>query len=208
MELIGGIILAGGQSTRMGGGDKCLKMLGGKTLISRIIERVSPQISTLILNANGNPNRFSDYNLPVVPDVIGDHAGPLAGVLTGMEWMRKYRPEIQWLASFPGDAPFIPLDFVIKCLKAIKRMDVEIICAKSAGRAHPVCALWSVKLADGLRSAMKNDQIRKIDKWSSNYSVYHEEFSVKPIDPFFNINSEQDLLVAEALDKEGINPSE
>ena len=90
MELIGGIILAGGQSTRMGGGDKCLKMLGGKTLISRIIERVSPQISALILNANGNPSRFSDYDLPVVPDVIGDYAGPLAGILTGMEWMLMY----------------------------------------------------------------------------------------------------------------------
>ena len=168
----------------MGGGDKCLKMLGGKTLISRIIDRVSPQISTLILNANGNPSRFSDYNLPVVPDVIGDYAGPLAGILTGMEWMRKYHPELRWLASFPGDAPFIPLDFVVRCLKAAKRMHVEIICAKSAGRAHPVCALWSVKLADGLRSAMENEQIRKIDKFSSNYSVLSLIHISEPTRPY------------------------
>ena len=203
MECIGGVILAGGQSRRMGGGDKCLKMLAGKTLISRIIERVSPQISTLILNANGNPNRFLDYNLPVVPDVISGYAGPLAGILTGMEWMREHHQEVHWLASFPGDAPFIPLDFVIKCLDATKHNDAQIICAKSAGRTHPVCALWNINLADGLRSAMENDHIRKIDKWSSNYSVYHKEFSVEPIDPFFNINSETDLLAAEVLGQKG-----
>ena len=101
----------------MGGGDKCLKLLGGETLLSRIIGRVNPQISKLILNVNGDPERFSDYSLPIVKDVIGDFSGPLAGILTGMEWMHENCPEIQWLATFPADAPFIPQDFVWKRLR-------------------------------------------------------------------------------------------
>ena len=199
MEGVGGVILAGGQSRRMGGGDKCLRLLGGETILSRIIERVKPQIASLILNANGHPERFLDYNLPIVPDVIGEFAGPLAGILTGMEWMRKHHQEIEWLASFPGDAPFIPQDFVRKCLQAKLRGNPEIICARSAGRTHPVCALWKVDLAKHLRLAMEKDDIRKIDKWSSRHLVHHEEFSTDPIDPFFNINSEGDLLLAETL---------
>ena len=201
MVPVGGIILAGGQARRMGGGDKCLKLLSGQTLLSRIIGRVKPQISILILNANGNTERFLDYKLPTVSDVIGEFAGPLAGILTGMEWMRHHHQEVEWLVSIPGDAPFIPQDFVMRCLKAAWRTGTDIICAKSAGRAHPVCALWKVKLADELRLAIERDGIRKIDKWSSNYLVHHEEFPTYPIDPFFNINSEEDLLLAEAMDQ-------
>ena len=200
MDTVGGVILVGGQARRMGGGDKCLKLLGGQTLLSRIIGRVQPQISIMILNANGNTERFLDYKLTTVSDVIGDFAGPLAGILTGMEWMRTHHPGVKWLASIPGDAPFIPRDFVGKCLKAASRTGTDIICAKSSGQAHPVCALWKVKLADELRWAMERDGIRKIDKWSSNYLVHHEEFPTDPIDPFFNINSEEDLLLAETMD--------
>lgn len=202
MYAVGGVILAGGQARRMGGGDKCLKLLTGQTLLSRIIERVKPQISTLILNANGNTDRFFDYNLTTVSDVIGDFAGPLAGILTGMEWMRKYHPELEWLASIPGDAPFIPQDFVRKSWEAAFHTGADIVCAKSAGRTHPVCALWKVKLAEELRLAMERDGIKKIDRWTSNYVVYHEEYSTDPIDPFFNVNSEKDLLLAEAMDRE------
>ncbi len=198
LEHVGGVILAGGLSRRMGGGDKCLKLLGGKTLLSRIIGRVNPQISNLILNINGDPQRFLDYKLPMVNDVIGDFAGPLAGILTGMEWMSKNCPKVRWLATFPADAPFIPQDFVLKCLEAQNRTGTEIVCAKSAGRTHPVCGLWNVGLAQELRAAMEEKKVRKIDQWSSSYSLYYQEFATDPIDPFFNINSEKDLLIAES----------
>jgi len=203
LQHIGGVILAGGLSRRMGGGDKCLKLLGGETLLSRIIGRVSPQISKLILNVNGNPQRFLDYNLPIVKDVIGDFAGPLAGILTGMEWMHENCPEVQWLATFPADAPFIPRNFVSKCLEAQNRMDAEIVCAKSGGRNHPVCGLWNLSLAQGLRSAMEEEKVRKIDQWSSGHSLYYQEFLTNPIDPFFNVNSEKDLLTAEYIYQRG-----
>ena len=199
MNNVGGVILAGGLSRRMGGGEKCLKLLGGKTLLSRIISRVKPQIPSLILNVNRNPERFIDYQLPIVSDVIGDFDGPLAGILTGMEWMRDNSPEVRWLATFPADAPFVPQDFVSKCLEAQIREGAEIVCAKSADRTHPVFGLWNLELADELRKAMEQKQIRKIDEWSSGYSTYYEEFSTEPIDPFFNINSEKDLITAQTI---------
>ena len=196
MKNVGGIILAGGQARRMGGGDKCLSLIGKRTLLSIIIERAQDQVSSLILNANGDPNRFAVYSLPVLKDVIGGFYGPLAGILTGMEWLKDNKPRATWLVSFAGDAPFIPRNFVQTCLQNNQISDIEIICGRSSGRAHPVCSLWRVSLASELRKAIEEDEIRKIDAWTSNYSVYYQDFDADPIDPFFNINSENDLIVA------------
>ena len=203
---VGGIILAGGQSRRMGGGDKCLKLLRGRTLLSRVIDRVTPQTCELILNANGDLERFENFKLHTVADVVGGSFGPLAGILTGMEWMRAHFEDIGWIASFPSDAPFIPTDFVDQCLNSDIPSGTKIICAKSGGRTHPVCALWRVELSDNLRFCLEKQNLRKIDVWTSNFLVHYKDFETYPIDPFFNINSEIDLREAGKLeDKQSID---
>lgn len=196
---VAGILLAGGQSRRMGGGDKCLRPLAGKPILSHVIERIAPQVQALILNANGDPSRFQEYRLPVVKDTIEGFAGPLAGVLTGMEWIRANRPEIPWLVSVPTDAPFLPLEFVARLLEGIERDNGEMACARSGGRAHPVAGLWPVRLANELRAAMTREAIRKVDVWTARYRLVQVDFSDDPIDPFFNANRPEDLVMAERI---------
>jgi len=198
-----GVLLAGGLARRMGGGDKGLSMLGGKPMMSRIIERARPQVSTLIINANGDGGRFADYGLDVVPDVIGDFAGPLAGVLTGLEWTAEHAPETEWVATFATDAPFVPADLVGRFLAAVKRDNAEMACAASNGRAHPVFGLWSVALAGDLRRAMEEEDMRKIDRWTARYNLIEVDFSALPFDPFFNINDKDNLAEAERLLADG-----
>ena len=194
-----GVILAGGQARRMGGGDKGLSMLGGRSMLARIIERARPQVSTLIINANGDGGRFADYGLDVVPDVIGDFAGPLAGVLTGLEWTAEHAPETEWVATFATDAPFVPADLVDRLLAALKRDNAEMACAASNGRTHPVFGLWPVALAGELRRAMEEEDMRKIDRWTARYKLIEVDFSALPFDPFFNINAPENLTEAERL---------
>ena len=110
------VLLAGGLSRRMGGQDKMLRGLGGESILARVIARVEPQVGILLLNANGDPERFADFGLPVVEDVVGDHAGPLAGLLTGMEWTRANAPQSPWVLTVPTDAPFLPRDLVVRLL--------------------------------------------------------------------------------------------
>ena len=198
-ERVGGVILAGGKARRMGGGDKCLRVLSGETLLQKIINRVAPQTEKLILNANGNLDRFKGFQLPTVSDVIEGSLGPLVGILTGMEWMQNNYCDMEWLASFPADAPFIPNNFVEQCLLVNKHKQAEIICARSGGRTHPVCSLWRISLASKLRFALEKQGTRKIDLWTSSYSVNYVDFEIKRIDPFFNINRERDLQKAAEL---------
>ena len=193
-----GVLLAGGLARRLGGGDKGLKTLAGKSILSIIIERVAPQVDQLILNANGDAGRFADYKLPVVADVIPDFAGPLAGVLTGLEWVRDNRPDVKWMVSLPTDAPFIPLALVERLTGAIKD-DVQMACAKSAGRTHPVVGIWPVSLIDDLKHAMVVENIRKVDQWTGRYKIVSVEFATDPIDPFFNANRIEDFDEAERL---------
>ena len=197
-NLVGGVILAGGLSRRMGGQEKGMVLLDNKTILSRVIERAKPQTEKLILNANGNSQRFKGYKLTVVKDSISDYPGPLAGILSGMEWMSKNFENAIWLASFPCDAPFIPTNFVEKCLYKIPS-NTEIVCAKSVGRTHPVCALWKIKLMDELNTAIEKEGVRKIDNWTKNYNIHFVEFETTTIDPFFNINSPDDLKEAKTI---------
>jgi len=202
LPIVVGVILAGGQSRRFGGGDKFLKTLNGKLLIDHVIERVRPQTGPLILNSNSEASSFADFGLPVIADSIQGYAGPLAGILTGMEWVQKNAPDCKWMVSFPSDAPFIPLDCVEKMQACAENEGAEIVCAASAGRTHPVCALWRVDLANDLRKAMLDEEMRKIDLWTARHRLSVIEFSDQPFDPFFNINRPEDLARAEQLSEE------
>ena len=199
MAPIVGVLLAGGQSRRMGGGDKSLRLLGGKTILARVIERARPQVAALVLNANGDPTRFADYGLPVAADVVEGYAGPLAGVLTGMEWARANVPDALWLASFATDAPFLPTDLVERLGEAVADEGADMACASSAGRSHPVFGFWPIALAGELRRAMVEEGVRKVDVWTARYRLVTVDFSTEPIDPFFNTNRPEDLEEAERL---------
>jgi len=192
-----GVLLAGGLSRRMGGGDKNQLDLGSRPILDHVIERTKPQVDTLILNANGDPARFDGYGLPVVADVIDGYAGPLAGILTGMEWVVEHVPDAKWLASFPTDAPFLPCDLVVKLCAAIAAEDADMACAMSQGRTHPPIAVWPVELHRNLRQAMVDEDMRKIDRWTARYKVIHVPFDDPDMDPFFNINRAENLKEAE-----------
>lgn len=194
-----GVLLAGGQARRMGGGDKCLRRLGETTILEHVIARARPQVATLVLNANGDPGRFAAFRLPVVADVVEGFAGPLAGVLSGMDWTRAHRPDCPWIATIATDTPFFPGDLVARMLAAGQEDDAELACAGSGGRAHPVFGLWPVRLADELRAAMIEEGIRKVDVWTARHRLVEVPFATDPIDPFFNTNRPEDLAEAERL---------
>jgi molybdopterin-guanine dinucleotide biosynthesis protein A len=193
-----GVLLAGGLARRMGGGDKCMRTLAGRPLLDRLIDAVRPQVGTLILNANGDPARFAAYGLPVVHDVIDGYAGPLAGVLTGLEWAAANAPAAEWVASFATDAPFLPDDLVARLLAAVRDKGAEMACAASGGRTHPVFGLWPVALRGELRRAMIEDDMRKIDRWTAGYDIVAVPFEAAGgRDPFFNVNNPENLEEAE-----------
>ena len=158
-------------------------------------------MSKLLLNANGDPGRFREFGLPVAPDVIGDFAGPLAGILTGMNWARRKVPAAEWLASFATDSPFLPSDMVAKFHSIVAEEGAEIVCARSQDRVHPVFALWPLRLMGELRAAMENEGMRKIDLWTARYRTAHVNFDVgvDGIDPFFNVNRPENLDEAQLL---------
>ncbi len=194
-----GVLLAGGQARRMGGGDKCLRHLANKPILTHVIDRIRPQVKDFILNANGDPARFAEFGLPVVPDVIEGFAGPLAGVLTGMEWTRSHRPECPWILTIATDTPFLPRDLAAKLADAVETDKAELACAQSEGRSHPVFGLWPVSLADDLRRAMVDEEVRKVDRFTGRYRLVEVQFPIEPYDPFFNTNRPDDLLEAERL---------
>ncbi len=201
LEKVCGVLLAGGQSRRMGGGDKALRELNGQTLLARIRERAAPQVDRLVINANGDPARFDGHGLPVTPDVIEGHAGPLAGVLTGMEWAADNAPDCRWIATFACDAPFFPPDIVDCLLRAVDREDADLACAASQGRSHPVFGLWPVRLRDDLRAAVVDEEIRKVDVWTARHRLTTVDFPLidtptGSLDPFFNTNHPDDLAEA------------
>jgi molybdenum cofactor guanylyltransferase len=193
-----GIVLAGGLSRRMGGGDKCLSLLAGRPILAHIIARARPQVAALALNANGDPARFAGFGLPVVPDSIADFAGPLAGVLAGLDWAAAQRPDATHVASFAGDAPFLPRDLVARLAAALGQ-GCDLACAASAGRAHPVFGLWPVALREALRRALTEEGIRKVDRWTERFRLATVDFPAAPLDPFFNANRPEDLAEAERL---------
>jgi molybdopterin-guanine dinucleotide biosynthesis protein A len=197
-ESVVGIILAGGLARRMGGGDKCLLPLAGKTLLQRTIERAQPQVGQLLLNANGSSLRFARSRLPVVPDVFADNLGPLAGVHAGLRRMQSDYPNTQWLGSFASDTPFFPTDLIARLHDAATHSNVKIAVATSKNRIHPVFALWHASLTDKIEQQLRTGEIPRLQDWIRQQTLVEVDFSAAEYDPFFNINIPQDLYAAEA----------
>lgn len=196
-----GLLLAGGQSRRMGGGDKTLRPIGGRPLLERVIERIRPQVAGLILNANGDPQRFARFGLPVVADGVPDFAGPLAGILAGLDWTAEHRPDCPMIVSVPTDAPFLPDDLVGRLVQGMETSGAELVCAESGGQPHPVVGLWPVRLRHELRRAVVEEGLRKVDRWTGRYRFATVPFDQPRtgIDPFFNANRPEDFAAAEHL---------
>ena len=196
-----GLLLAGGQSRRMGGGDKALRPLGGRPLLDHVIERLRPQVAAMLLNANGDPSRFAGFGLPVVPDSVPDFAGPLAGVLAGLDWATANRPDCEWVVSVPTDAPFLPRDLVARLVAGMQAAGAELACAASGGQPHPVVGLWPLRLREALRHAVVAEEIRKVDTWTGRYRLSRVPFveETAGVDPFFNANRPDDFERAAAL---------
>jgi molybdopterin-guanine dinucleotide biosynthesis protein A len=194
-----GMVLAGGLARRMGGGDKARIRIGGKTILARVLARLTPQCSSVILNANGDPARFADTGLPVVPDTVPDFAGPLAGILAGLDWAAAHAPEIADVVSVPGDCPFLPRDLVPRLLAARQSARLPLACARSGEWRHPVVGLWPVALRDDLRKALVDEDLRKIEAWTARHGVAIADWPDTPIDPFFNINTPEDAAQAEHI---------
>ncbi len=199
MNNILGVLLAGGKSARMGGGDKCLAQLAGKTLLAHAIARAAPQVGALILSANGDAARFAEYGLPVVADSIGGFAGPLAGILSALEYAHTHHPACTHVISFATDTPFFPTDLVEHLFDAARERNLPLACAASGGRSHPVFGLTPVTLAGDLRNAMLHENIRKVDMWTARHGAAVADYQVLPFDPFLNINRPEELAQAERL---------
>ncbi len=194
---VAGVILAGGQAQRMGGGDKTLKSLDGRPMLRIIIERLRPQVDGLALNANGDPARFDEFGLPVVADTIEGHAGPLAGILAGMRWAQQAMPEARFLVSVAGDTPFFPQDLVARLAEGCGPDETTIAMAASAGGVHPVFGFWPIALADDLEVFLTAGESRKILTFADQYfrlNVPFEHLTAgdEEVDPFFNINTPED----------------
>ena len=194
-----GLLLAGGQSRRMGGGDKAMRLLGGIPVLDRVIGRLRPQVEVLVINANGDPARFARFALPVVADSVPGFAGPLAGVLAGLDWAISHRPDCPYVVSAATDAPFLPADLVARLAHGLDEVGADLACAASGGRSHPVFGLWPVRLRDDLRRAVVGQAIRKVDLWTARHVLATVPFDDQPVDPFFNANRPEDLETAAAL---------
>lgn len=190
-----GVILAGGRATRMGGGDKGLLRLGDTRLIDRVIARLTPQCGPMALNANGDPARFSDLGLPVLPDSVAQFPGPLAGVLAGLDWAAEIGHDA--IVTAAADTPFFPADLTDRLLAAAGPSGLALAATQAEGKTYrqPTFGLWPVALREDLRAAL-NDGLRKIVLWTDSHHAGQAVFEAGAIDPFFNVNTPDDLAEA------------
>ena len=200
---VAGVILAGGLSRRMGGNEKSLLQLAGKPPVSWVAEAMQPQVSHLALNANGDPGRFSFLELPVLPDTIEGFVGPLAGVLAGMKWAAGLQG-VSHVVSAAADTPFLPVDLVDKLHSSLQDND-DIAMADSVGRIHPVFGLWPIHLAEQLEHFLVAEDKRKILEFANRYTLHSVNFDKPNSDPFFNINTPEDLTAAEEMAEKLLN---
>jgi molybdopterin-guanine dinucleotide biosynthesis protein A len=191
-----GLILAGGLARRMGGGDKAMIEIAGQTILERTLARVAPQCARTIINANGAPSRFAFTGLPVVADDVADYPGPLAGILTALEWATANAPAIEWVVSVPGDCPFLPRDLVGRLHQARAAANTPLACARSGEWRHPVVGLWRIDLRGDLRHALVAEGLRKIEVWTARHGIAVADWSTEPVDPFFNVNTPEDVAAA------------
>jgi len=198
-----GLVLAGGLARRMGGGDKALIRIGRETILERTLARLTPQVDGVVLNANGDPARFAAFGLPVVADSVPDFAGPLAGILAGLDWVATNRTDIEWIVSVPGDCPFLPHDLVARLHAARSAENKPLACAHSGDWRHPVVGLWQVALREDLRHAVTVEDLRKIEVWTARHGVALADWPTEPVDPFFNVNTPEDVARATELAASG-----
>jgi molybdenum cofactor guanylyltransferase len=198
-ENVPGLILAGGLARRMGGGDKLRVRIGGVSILARVLACMRPQCSALIINANGDPARFADTGLPVVADSVPDFAGPLAGILAGLDWAAANATDVKDVASVPGDCPFLPSDLVARLRHARAKVGTPLACARSGDWRHPVVGLWPVALREDLRRALTEEGLHKIEIWTGRHGVAIADWPATPIDPFFNVNRPEDVAEAECM---------
>jgi molybdopterin-guanine dinucleotide biosynthesis protein A len=194
-----GLVLAGGLARRMGGGDKARIRIGGITILERVLARLTPQCTRVILNANGDPGRFADTGLPVIADDLPDFAGPLAGILAGLDWAAAHTPDIADIVSVPGDCPFLPADLAARLEEARTAAGTPLACARSGKWRHPVVGLWPVGLRDDLRRAVVEEDLHKIELWTARHGVAIADWPATPLDPFFNVNAPEDVAEAERI---------
>ena len=196
-----GLVLAGGQARRMGGGDKARIKIGKSTIIDRVLATLSGQCVDIIINANGDPARFADTGCVVVPDSVPDFAGPLAGILAGLDYLSQQDNGIEWMLSVPGDCPFLPDDMVERLHEARRKMGagVPLACARSGEWRHPVVGLWPLALRDDLRKALFDEGLHKIEIWTARHGIAIADWPDQPVDPFFNVNTPEDAARAERI---------
>jgi molybdenum cofactor guanylyltransferase len=183
----------------MGGGDKARIAIGGVTILQRVLACLASQCTGVVINANGDPARFADTHLPVVADSVPDFAGPLAGILAGLDWAATHVKECEWLASVPGDCPFLPNDLIVRLHAARIAEGTSLACAHSGEWRHPVVGLWPLALRDDLRRALVAEGLRKIEIWTARHGVAVADWPAEPVDPFFNVNTPEDAAQAQAL---------
>ena len=194
-----GLVLAGGLARRMGGGDKALISIAGVPILDRVLERLRPACKGIVINANGDPARFARWALPVVADSVPGFAGPLAGILAGLDWAAAHAPEVGMMVSVPGDCPFVPKDLVGRLHTAREAAKLPLACARSGEWRHPVVGLWPVALRDDLRHALVKDDLRKIEVWTARHGIAIADWPASPVDPFFNVNTPEDAAAAERI---------
>ena len=204
-EPVVGVVLCGGRSSRMGGGDKCLLQLGGEPVLARILDRLRPQVTQIIINANGDPSRFSDFGLPVIADSIAGLAGPLAGVHAGLEWVKAHASGVRSAVTVASDTPFFPSDLVLRFLSALEDDPALAVAASSEG-VHPVVGLWPVVIAPQIEESLRHG-MRKAGAFTKDHGAVEVFFEIarsgkRFVDPFFNINRPEDLAYADGLLRE------
>lgn len=191
-----GCILAGGRAERMGGGDKCLRPLAGQRLLDHVLARLAPQCGALALNANGDAQRFKGYGLPVLPDAAQDQPGPLAGVLAAMDWAAGQGAE--HVVTVAADTPFFPRDLVARLAVQGFALAASRAAENTKAQLHPVFGLWPVRLRDDLRTALARGE-RKVRMWAMDHGAQQVVFDYAGVDPFFNINTPEELKQASAI---------
>ena len=194
-----GVILAGGRGRRMGGADKSFVTLGGQTLLERVIARAKPQVDQLLISANADIPRFEAFGLVVIQDRVPGFLGPLAGILTALAWSKENHPKAEWLATFPNDSPFFPPDLVSRLIAAARESGTLIASVVSAGRHHPVFAVWSKDVPASPDDILEKSPVRRVDAGIDLFPNVKVDFSSKDFDPFFNVNTPADLAAAERL---------
>lgn len=195
-----GVILAGGRATRMGGGDKALREVAGRTLLARVEERLSTQVVATAINANGDPGRFTTFGLPVVADGVAGYPGPLAGVLAGMDWAASY--DATHILTVAADTPFFPDNLGRRLIEAVEAgAPIALAATPDPERGlsrHPTFGLWTIALREDLRAALVGG-IRKVVAWTDRHDAALVEFPAEPFDPFFNVNTPDDIARAERI---------